>query len=272
MPWQKGSNIRCCLLKKGWAWVQGRGHILPSQRLWCCCARPHKPSLPSGGILVPLASSSSRHISAPKTDLHRDPPCPVFKDARHSDSECEPNFFKRKTDIKRKEEWNYRFVFSSLAATELPKNKGDQISRPPAYEHNMLSAWKLCLQRLLRKEGEKKGTQTQAVYFGIVPGEGGPLQMALGRQWSWWGWKVLLGRLSDYPKQVLAWAGDKSHSASYRTVINHELGKTFRARVYYQRLMKIYGFHKIVWKVHSVWMWDGRIVGLGARAKVIAWF
>lgn len=30
--------------------------------------------------------------------------------------------------------------FSSFAATELPKNKEDQISRPPAYEHNMLSA------------------------------------------------------------------------------------------------------------------------------------
>lgn len=124
MPWQKGSNIRCCLLKKGWALVQGRGHILPSQRLWCCCARPHKPSLPSGGILVPLASSSSRHISAPKTDLHRDPPCPVFKDARHSDSECEPNFFKRKTDIKRKEEWNYRFFFHRWLPLNCLKIKG----------------------------------------------------------------------------------------------------------------------------------------------------
>lgn len=104
MPWQKGSSIKCWLLKRGWAGVHGHGHIPTPPRLWCYCDRamavfPHKTSLPSGEILVPLASSSSCHISAPGTDLHSGPLCLIFKDARHTDSEYKPNFLERERQI-----------------------------------------------------------------------------------------------------------------------------------------------------------------------------
>ena len=34
------------------------------------------------------------------------------------------------------------------------------------------------------------------------------------------------------------------------------LEKSFIVRVYYQLLMKICGFHKILWKIQSVWEWE----------------
>lgn len=35
---------------------------------------------------------------------------------------------------------NPQIVFLFFAITELHKNKGDPISRPPGYDHNLLSA------------------------------------------------------------------------------------------------------------------------------------